>query len=103
MSPSLRDRASIAAVRLQPDPRHRSTGFAITAAAISALTILASCATNATTATNRPAAASTASTAPPAPTIDHATAVATFDAVWEKVRDTHFDPNMNGVDWIAVR
>jgi carboxyl-terminal processing protease len=27
----------------------------------------------------------------------------TFDAVWTKVRDSHFDPKMNGVDWDAVR
>lgn len=30
-------------------------------------------------------------------------AAATFDDVWTTVRDTHFDPNMNGVDWNAVR
>jgi carboxyl-terminal processing protease len=29
--------------------------------------------------------------------------VETFDAVWKIVRDTHFDPKMNGVDWNAVR
>jgi carboxyl-terminal processing protease len=29
--------------------------------------------------------------------------VDTFDAVWKIVRDTHFDPKMNGVDWNAVR
>ena len=29
--------------------------------------------------------------------------VDTFDAVWKIVRDTHFDPRMNGVDWNAVR
>jgi carboxyl-terminal processing protease len=29
--------------------------------------------------------------------------VETFDAVWKIVRDTHFDPNMNGVDWNAVK
>jgi len=27
----------------------------------------------------------------------------TFDAAWKIVRDTHFDPKMNGVDWDAVR
>jgi carboxyl-terminal processing protease len=29
--------------------------------------------------------------------------VDTFDAAWRIVRDTHFDPKMNGVDWDAVR
>jgi carboxyl-terminal processing protease len=29
--------------------------------------------------------------------------IETFDAVWTKVRDSHFDPTMNGVDWDAVR
>jgi len=28
---------------------------------------------------------------------------ATFDAAWTIIRDTHFDPGMNGVDWNAVR
>jgi carboxyl-terminal processing protease len=27
----------------------------------------------------------------------------TFDAAWTIVRDSHFDPGMNGVDWNAVR
>ena len=29
--------------------------------------------------------------------------VETFDAAWTLVRDTHFDPTFNGVDWNAVR
>lgn len=29
--------------------------------------------------------------------------VATFDRAWTIIRDTHFDPAMNGVDWEAVR
>jgi len=29
--------------------------------------------------------------------------VATFDAAWRLVRDTHFDPTFNGVDWDEVR
>jgi carboxyl-terminal processing protease len=29
--------------------------------------------------------------------------VDTFDAAWTIVRNTHFDPKMNGVDWDAVR
>lgn len=28
---------------------------------------------------------------------------ATFDAAWTIIRDTHFDPAMNGVDWNAVK
>lgn len=30
-------------------------------------------------------------------------AVDTFDAAWTKIRDSHFDKTMNGVDWDAVR
>ena len=29
--------------------------------------------------------------------------VAAFDVVWETVRDTHWDPDLNGVDWDAAR
>ncbi len=29
--------------------------------------------------------------------------LATFDAAWEIIRDTHFDPTFNGVDWDQVR
>lgn len=29
--------------------------------------------------------------------------VETFDKAWTIIRDTHFDPEMNGVDWDAVR
>jgi carboxyl-terminal processing protease len=29
--------------------------------------------------------------------------IETFDAAWTIVRDSHFDPRMNGVDWEAVR
>ena len=31
------------------------------------------------------------------------TAYQTFDAVWETVDQRHFDPEHNGVDWMAVR
>jgi carboxyl-terminal processing protease len=31
------------------------------------------------------------------------TSVETFDAAWRIVRDTHFDPTFNGVDWAKVR
>lgn len=27
----------------------------------------------------------------------------TFDAAWRIIRDSHFDPGMNGVDWVAVK
>ena len=30
-------------------------------------------------------------------------AAETFDAAWKIIRDTHFDPGMNGLDWPAVR
>ncbi len=28
---------------------------------------------------------------------------ATFDAVWATIRDTHWDPTLGGIDWLAVR
>lgn len=31
------------------------------------------------------------------------TALDDFDAAWTAIRDTHFDPNLNGVDWDALR
>ena len=27
----------------------------------------------------------------------------TFDAAWRIIRDSHFDPSMTGVDWVAVK
>ena len=30
-------------------------------------------------------------------------ATETFDAAWKIIRDSHFDPGMNGLDWQAVR
>jgi carboxyl-terminal processing protease len=35
--------------------------------------------------------------------ITEAEALENFNFVWEKVRDTHFDEDLNGVDWPAVR
>ncbi|MFQ5491254.1 MAG: hypothetical protein ACE5GE_11070, partial [Phycisphaerae bacterium] len=29
--------------------------------------------------------------------------VEAFDYVWTTIRDKHFDPQLNGVDWQAVR
>jgi carboxyl-terminal processing protease len=37
------------------------------------------------------------------PSADVPKALETFDAVWTIVRDTHFDPTFNGVDWNAAR
>jgi len=39
----------------------------------------------------------------PAQSPDAAARVAAFDAAWRLVRDTHFDPTLNGVDWDEVR
>lgn len=36
-------------------------------------------------------------------TIDPTLAMATFDAAWQHVYESHFDPEFNGVDWQAVR
>lgn len=36
-------------------------------------------------------------------TISQEDALADFDAAWQLVNDTHFDPEFNGVDWDAVR
>lgn len=38
-----------------------------------------------------------------APSIETALALETFDAAWQLINDTHFDPDHNGVDWLAVR
>lgn len=35
--------------------------------------------------------------------ISEEAALADFDRAWELVYETHFDPNFNGVDWLAVR
>jgi len=37
------------------------------------------------------------------PSFEPALARQTFDAAWRIVRDTHFDPDLNGVDWEGVR
>jgi carboxyl-terminal processing protease len=37
------------------------------------------------------------------PTAQAPRAIETFDAVWTIVRDSHFDPGLNGVDWPRVR
>lgn len=42
---------------------------------------------------------------PPPPLTDaqRALQIESFDKVWETVRDQHWDPNLNGVDWNAAR
>jgi carboxyl-terminal processing protease len=37
------------------------------------------------------------------PALVSAEALAAFDQAWETIRDTHFDPAFNGVDWVALR
>jgi carboxyl-terminal processing protease len=37
------------------------------------------------------------------PEITEAEALENFDFVWKRIRDTHFDADLNGVDWDAVR
>lgn len=36
-------------------------------------------------------------------TISQEDALADFDAMWQIINDTHFDPTFNGVDWDAVK
>ena len=48
-------------------------------------------------------AAFLASCATPAPRQPAVKPAETFDAAWQMVRDEHFDPTLNGVDWNAVR
>jgi carboxyl-terminal processing protease len=49
------------------------------------------------------AACAPRSAAPPSPAYDAATGLATFDAAWRIVHETHFDTTFNGIDWIALR
>lgn len=71
-------------------------GLCLAAAAV--LFGLPGCSTS--TKTSDKAAKATLETARP---IDPALALATFDAAWQLVYDSHFDPNFNGVNWQAVR
>jgi len=62
---------------------------------LSALLLTAACASTAGPADE---------TEPRTATLDQNTvAVQTFDEVWTTVKETHFDPDLNGVDWDAVR
>ncbi|CAN5649592.1 hypothetical protein BH23GEM11_BH23GEM11_13380 [soil metagenome] len=38
-----------------------------------------------------------------APAFSTELAIQTFDSVWSRVANTHYDPHMGGVDWTAVR
>src|SRR5215218_9244777 len=40
---------------------------------------------------------------PAADLVPAATALATFDSAWTRIRDSHYDTTMRGVDWPAVR
>lgn len=44
-----------------------------------------------------------AALAQPAPAATVPAGLASFDAAWQIIRDTHFDPAFNGVDWNRVR
>ncbi len=41
--------------------------------------------------------------AEPTPAFSTALALETFDYAWELVRDTHYDENLNGIDWDGIR
>jgi len=49
------------------------------------------------------AACAPRSAVPPAPVYDATTGLATFDAAWRIVHETHFDTTFNGIDWIALK
>ncbi len=78
---------------------------------LAAAALLCGCAAKTPTVPTAPAAATAPEATPSAAEaparrakpIDPELALATFDAAWERIRDTHFDPTFNGVDWIAVR
>lgn len=69
-------------------------GSAIRLAGLALVTLLAAA---------RPAPAADTAAAPLPPDITRSSALENFDYVWERVRDTHFDPTLNGVDWYGVR
>ncbi|TVP47472.1 MAG: hypothetical protein EA350_05015 [Gemmatimonadales bacterium] len=39
----------------------------------------------------------------PAPAFSTELALQTFDSVWSRVANAHYDPDMGGVDWVAIR
>src|SRR4051794_35104759 len=59
--------------------------------------------TLATTAPSRAPAPATAPVEPALTEDQRQKNIDSFDIVWTTVRDKHFDPNYNGVDWNAVR
>ena len=75
---------------------HRHARLRRALAAILALPAIAGC----TSVSRAPAPEPTAAAALAAPAVRP---VETFDAVWTIVRDQHFDRDLNGVDWDAVR
>jgi len=78
-----------------------ATAMLIASATIATLPL--ACTTPPDTSAARPFDDQVATAAPQGTPIDAATATATFDAVWSRVNDHHFDPEFNGVDWIAIR
>lgn len=70
----------------------RNTALSVGAAVLSATLIAGCSSTGATTAEK-----------PQQRTITQEEALADFDRAWELVNETHFDPDFNGVDWVAVR
>ena len=77
-----------------PTPRRLADPLRTAALAAALGTALAACA-----ARRAPAAPGTPADAPVAP----ATALATFDSAWTRVRESHYDPGLRGIDWPAVR
>jgi carboxyl-terminal processing protease len=45
----------------------------------------------------------TPTAAPPPPVAPNPEFIATFDAAWRIIHETHFDTNFNGVDWMSLR
>jgi carboxyl-terminal processing protease len=78
-----------------------ATAMLIASATIATLPL--ACTTPSDTSAARPSDDQVATAAPQGTPIDAAAATETFDAVWSRVNDHHFDPEFNGVDWIAIR
>ena len=83
----------------------------VSALVLSLLALLAACASVAPPAVEPkpavdPVSSEEAFATEPKPAADPVSseeALATFDDVWGTVKDNHFDPELNGVDWDAVR
>lgn len=83
-------------------PRSRPFAPRAAAGAVALLLAVAGCAAPAAPPPSSAPAAVSAPAAEAAPVAEEE-ALAVFDAAWEAIRDTHFDPTFNGVDWDAVR